>query len=315
MQFKPNDHRFLWDFWLMDYDNPQKLELFYLTAAYDHNPETRHFNAHIARATRSKKGQWIDHGIVFSPSSDQGAWDNQATWTGSTLKLKQPLFGYHYIMAYTGVNKDEKASMQRIGFALSYDALHWVRDSRMPMLEPEPKHHRMYNKTWNNETAFRDPYLLQLKDGRWAMYVTTERKDMAEDCCGSVSVYISDDLLHWKLCKQPATTKLPFGQMEVPTPFFWKGQWYMIINCLQEKVADNDLGIPHYSGAFCLVSDNPIEGFTYHSILFGHDQKLPRYYTPKIVNNNGKLEMYAWKGYDKGGKFGGYLDGPFDIQL
>ncbi len=314
MQFKPEGNRFLWDFWFLEYENPAVLELFYLTAPYDDNPETRHFNANIARATRQKDGSWLDHGIVFSPSSDPNAWDNQATWTGSSLKLKQSLFGYQYIMPYTGVNKDEKAGMQRIGFALSHDGLNWQRDERMPVLEADPECHRLYNSTWNNETAFRDPYLLQLEDGRFALYITTERKDMPEACCGCVSVYISDDLLNWVLQAQPATAKLPFGQMEVPTPFFWDGKWYMIINCVQEKIADNDMGIPKYSGAFCLVSDNPLAGFTYHHMLLGHDQKQPRYYTPKIINNNGKLEIYAWKGYDEGGKFGGYLDGPFDAK-
>lgn len=315
MQFKPEGNRFLWDFWLLEYHNPEMLELFYLTAPFNDDPETRHYQANIARATRKKDGSWIDHGIVFSPSDNQEAWDNQATWTGSALKLKQPLFGYQYIMPYTGVNKKEKAGMQRISFALSHDGLKWVRDERMQVLEPDPNYHRMYNKTWSNETAFRDPYLLQLDDGSYALYLTTERKDMPEECCGSVSVYTSNDLLHWKLQEQPATTKLPFGQMEVPTPFFWKGSWYMIINCVQAKVADNDMGIPKYSGAFCLISDNPLEGFRYHNVLLGHDQALPRYYTPKIVNNNGNLELYAWKGYDEHSKFGGYLDGPFNVQL
>ncbi len=315
MQFKPNGNRFLWDFWFLDDSSPEKLELFYLTAPFDEEPETRHMNANIARASRDKNGQWIDHGIVFSPSPNDNAWDNQATWTGSALKLKKPLFAYSYLMPYTGINKKEKAAMQRISFALSHDGLNWVRDERMPVLEANPQYHKMHNANWHNETAFRDPYIMELADGCYVIYVTTERKDAPQSHCGSISAYVSKDFIHWELQEEPVTTILPFAQMEVPTPFYWQGQYYMIFSCVKKLVASNDMGIPQFSGAFYLVSDNPLKGFAYGGLLIGHDQDMPLYYTPKIVNNNGQLEMYAWRGYDKNNQFGGYLDGPFKVKL
>ncbi len=314
MEFKPDGQRFLWDFWFLNYENPKTLELFYLTAPHDSNPETRHMRANIARATRNEDGTWSDHGIAFSPSKEEDAWDNQATWTGSCLKLKTPLFGYEYIMPYTGVNTTEKAAMQRVGFALSNDTINWVRDSRLPVLQANPKHHRIYNKNWSGETAFRDPYLVQLHDGRYAFYVTTERKDMPEECCGAISVYLSDDLLNWQLQEEPVTKKLPFGQMEVPTLLAWQGKYYLIFSCMKSLIATNDMGIPKLTGAFYLVSDNPLSGFDYGGILIGDDQELPKHYTPKIVIDGEQLLMYAWRGYDESG-FGGYLDGPFPVEL
>ena len=103
--------KWIWDFWL-SYDNDIWYCYFLQADKSLKDPDLRHNNVTHGLATSKDLINWKHHGTVFAPSDNEN-FDDYTTWTGSIIKNHNK---WHYF--YTGRNKKENGSKQRIGHAI-----------------------------------------------------------------------------------------------------------------------------------------------------------------------------------------------------
>ena len=77
------------------------------------------------------------------------SWDDLATWTGSVIEHDG-----RWYMLYTGVNRAEQGSVQRIGFAISDDLVHWSKHPAGPLLEADPRWYEVLEQgRWHHQSG------------------------------------------------------------------------------------------------------------------------------------------------------------------
>ena len=103
--------KWLWDFWISN-DNDIWYCYFLQADKSLKDPDQRHNNVTHGIATSKDLINWEYHGTVFTPSKNEN-FDDYTTWTGSIIKNQNI---WHYF--YTGRNKKENGSKQRIGHAI-----------------------------------------------------------------------------------------------------------------------------------------------------------------------------------------------------
>ncbi|MBQ1783561.1 MAG: hypothetical protein II007_07910 [Gammaproteobacteria bacterium] len=311
--FKPEDNRYLWDFWL--YQEAGVEYLFYLTAPATCTPRTRHRNSAIALATRSNGGAWRDLGIILEKDPDPAAWDSVSLWTGYTVKNN----GLYYLF-YTARSQSEVADdgyvghTQRIGVATSTDLIHWTRHPANPVLTWQGGPYESQQEAHDRHLAWRDPCIVADGQGGFYAFFTCRVNQGDPLARGAIGRAYSQDLIRWQILA-PASMPGRYTHMEVPDVVRHQGRWYMLFAVKQEWHRGNrDHHDQPVTGVRYLVADR-LDGEFHlpsgNSVLIGSDDAC---YTGRFwPAADGALTLWSWHaGADEGAA---YQDNPRAYSL
>ena len=132
------------------------MHLFFLHAPRDlGHPDLRHSHARIGHAVSQDLRSWEVLPTAVSPGP-AGAFDDQATWTGSVLEA-----GGRWHMFYSGISTREDGRVQRVGLATSDDLVAWERQPLVVEADPRwyetSREHPRGEEFWRDPWVFRDP--------------------------------------------------------------------------------------------------------------------------------------------------------------
>ncbi len=241
MTFRLDEH-WAWDSWLTD--DGENYHLFYLKAERSLiDPQKRHHRASIGHSTSPNLEDWTHLPNALS-ASEGPAWDDLATWTGSTVQ--GPDGRWH--LFYTGVSRAEDGLQQRIGSAVSEDLVSWTRSERPPLEADARWYEKLGHGTWPDE-AWRDPFVFFDEDtDQWHMLVTARAATGDPTQRAVVGHAVSPDLESWDI-QPPLSAPAGFGEMEVLQTREVDGEFVLLFSCLPE----NAPGMPaseHNSGTW-----------------------------------------------------------------
>ncbi|MGC5172582.1 family 43 glycosylhydrolase [Microbacterium sp. DT81.1] len=221
----------VWDFWFADDGDRYHLFFLYASRALQ-DPDARHYRASIGHAVSTDLVEWTQVADALV-RSDAPAFDDLATWTGSTLRHPDGT----WFMFYTGSSLAPNGkNVQRIGYATSPDLTVWTK-APGPVLEARgPWYETLESEAWQDE-AFRDPWVFPDPDGDgWHMLVTARAPEGPIDGRGVIGHAWSPDLRTWEL-RPPlsAPSHHGFGQLEVTQVEVVDGRPVLIFSCLADQ--------------------------------------------------------------------------------
>ncbi len=212
------DH-WVWDSWYAR-DDDGAWHVFFLRASRALlDPQRRHHRASIGHAVSTDLRSWrlLPDALV---AADAPAWDDLATWTGSTIRGADR----RWYMFYTGVGRAERGLVQRIGLAVSDDLTTWHRHGTGPVVEADPGWYELLDPDAWYEQAWRDPWVFPDPAGDgWHMLVTARANHGRPADRGVIGHATSPDLLDW-IVQPPLTTPAGLGHLEVPQVAVVDGQ-------------------------------------------------------------------------------------------
>lgn len=280
------------------------------------DPDLRHLNVSQGHAVSDDLVNWTHLGTCLAPS-EQPAWDDYTTWTGSVIQSDDGL--WH--LFYTGGRHSEQALYQRIGHATSTDMHNWVRVGDglcLDMTGPNARHYEAEHAIGHwHDRAMRDPWVMRDPDGDgWLMYFTARVPGVNEpNAGGAIGFATSKDLMTWEL--QPPVFAGGFGQLEVPEVFAVSGKWYCLF-CTSgghwsEAYRAFNPQAP-VTGSHYLVADHPRGPWTIAPGAFLDGADPCRRYAARIVDTPEGLRIL---GFADGGKdkFGGFVMDPEPVLV
>jgi beta-fructofuranosidase len=304
MALRLADH-WVWDIWLAD--DGERYHLFFLRASRAlHNPDRRHLRASIGHACSTDLVTWTLLPDALVPS-DEPAWDDLATWTGSVVRADD-----RWLMYYTGVSRAERGLIQRIGLAVSDDLVIWHRSPVNPAAEADPRWYEKLDPACWFEEAWRDPWVFADPHGAgWHMLVTARARTGAPDGRGVLGHLRSDDLVWWQ-AGPPLTAPAGFGHLEVPQVEIVDGQPVLVFSCLAGQLSDERRhasagGVWSASGASLLGPFDLVDGVR----LFDH----PSLYSGRLVRRrDGGWVLLGFLGNGPDGGFVGEICDPIPVR-
>jgi beta-fructofuranosidase len=218
------DDRWVWDWWLAD--TGSEYHLFFLQAPRSLGDQhLRHRNATIGHAVSTDLRVWQISPDALVPGPP-GAWDDRATWTGSTIEHE----GTWYTL-YTGTAVADGGSMERVGVATSPDLSTWTKHPSNPILEPDRRSYEVEDKEAWRETCWRDPWVLPDPDGDGFHALITARAPQGEpESRGVIGHAWSANLVDWEV-RPPLTEPGEFGHLEVPQVEVVDGTPVLLFSC------------------------------------------------------------------------------------
>ncbi len=303
--------KWMWDFWFAQ-DGPDT-HIFYLQAPRALKEEhLRHWNVSIGHAVSQDLIQWEILPDAFTPSNQDGSWDDYTTWTGSIIKHA----GTWY-MFYTGTNRAEKGLIQRIGLATSDDLLNWQRYPGNPIINADPQWYEMLDLDMWYDQAWRDPWIFE-RYGTFHAYITARINNGHKSSRGVIGHATSPDLLNWEV-QPPITGPGEFGHLEVPQLVEMDGRWYLLFSVTHDEYAEARLarpGVKHQTGTHYLVADHPLGPFRYLTDDFLVGDEIGSLYSGKAIRNpQGYWVFMAFKLFAPGNQFIGELADPLPIYI
>lgn len=299
------DH-WIWDSWYVR--DGEQVHMFFLRASRALiDPDRRHLRATVGHAVSTDLRQWTLLPDALVPA-DAPAWDDFATWTGSTVR--GPDGRWH--MFYTSVSRAEGGRVQRVGHAVSTDLIAWERVGDGFVCGAD---YRWYeNDTpgfWHDE-AWRDPWVFFDADsGVWHMTVTARLREGEALHRATVGHATSTDLFEWTV-QPPLTGATPFGQMEVTQVEQVDGRWVLVFCVGGEHVAP-DSGLPATTGTWTAPADGPLGPFHADRAECIGDGAL---YAGRIVQDaNGQWNLLGFVHTEADGGFGGYIPDPIPLEM
>jgi beta-fructofuranosidase len=296
----------VWDFWFAD--DGDRYHLFFLYASRAlHDPERRHYRASIGHAVSDDLVGWtrVEDALV---RGDAPAFDDLATWTGSTVRHPD---GTWYLF-YTGASLvPGRKNVQRIGYATSND-LHTWHKAAGPVLEAaSPWYETIDSGAWHDE-AFRDPWVFPDPEGNgWHMYVTARSPEGPVDGRGVVGHAWSPDLRDWEL-RAPVSvpTENGFGQLEVTQVEVVDGRPVLLFSCLAEHSMPSRRALA--AGTWAVAADSVLGPFDIDRAerLTGEDLYVGRLLRRR---EDGAWLLFAFRNIGGDGRFVGGITDPMPI--
>lgn len=250
------DADWVWDSWFAD--DGHEFHLFYLHAPRSLGDQLlRHVHASIGHAVSTDLRDWrvLPEALVPGPA---GAWDDVATWTGSTIR-----HGETWYMFYTGVSTAEQGLVQRVGLATSPDLVTWTKHAANPLFEADARWYEQLDlRAWHDQ-AWRDPWVLPdpVGDGFHALICARAADggpgDAPADARGVIGHAWSRDLVEWE-CRPPLSTPGEFGHLEVPQVELIEGTPVLLFSTgrAQFSAARRERLPEETSGTFVAVGDS-----------------------------------------------------------
>lgn len=303
--------KWVWDFWFAD-DDRRRHHIFYLQAPRSlGDPELRHHNASIGHAVSDDLRTWTVLPDALRPGQ-VGEWDDLATWTGSVIRD-----GDLWRMLYTGVCRQERGLVQRVGLATSDDLLHWEKHPANPVLQSDSRwYEQLGSGRWRDE-SWRDPFLYRVEGDDACHVLVTARSSIGPcDGAGVVGRARSNDFVHWEVLA-PLTEPGEFAQVEVPQYVDQGTSQVVLFSCLAEDhsaARRRRLGVDGQSGtfAFVRVEDGP---FLPTAAPIAEQAGEILYAGKLIVGNDGTPKFVAFRGATARGGFVGELTGPLGVEF
>lgn len=312
MTLRLPDH-WLWDFWFAV--DGTDTHVFYLKAPRSlGDPQLRHRYARYGHAVSADLRNWEVLPDPL-PEAEIGAFDDQATWTGSILHHDGS-----WLFAYSGVSKREFGAVQRVGFARSDDLLTWTRQDDVISADPQ-----WYERLAESghlltvvEEAWRDPWLfVDDRDGSLNMLVTARARSGEVDARGVIGHVRRDPSGQW-VAQPPVSSPGEFFHLEVPQ-LLHEGGRYQVLFCTPDRSFSAARlarpGVRAESGTHYLIGDSPTGPFTLETDTFLVGDPERRLYAGRIVRHDGRQFFLAWHDEDDDGEFTGSLSDPLPVEV
>jgi beta-fructofuranosidase len=289
------EDEWVWDSWyVVDGD---ELHAFYLMAPKSlGDSDLRHTNARIGHSVSTDARTWTQLPDAFGPSSGE-TFDNLAIWTGSMVKDSGL---WHFF--YTGINRETRERVQKLGHATSTDLITWTRVSETPMLEAAHPY-ATASTSVDGAEHFRDPWVFRHED-TWHMTVTSNETQG----WGTVAHATSDDLYQWTL--QPAlVTESHLKQIEVTETLRVDGSWVLVF-CMAPRDVERE-GIAKAFATYTAPALGPIGPFDL-------DKSSPirdGIYAGRVVEFRGEVLLLGFVDSGEPGGFQGVICDPIPLVL
>ncbi|RFA17852.1 glycosyl hydrolase family 32 [Subtercola boreus] len=296
----------VWDFWLAD--DGDRFHLFFLKASRALlDPDRRHWRATVGHATSTDLVVWTEQPDALVPA-DGPSFDDLATWTGSIVRDDTGTWR----MFYTGVSREGRGLIQRIGSATSVDLLVWSRHQPHFVIKPDPRwYESIADRSWPDE-AWRDPWVFHNEaDGLWHMLVTARANSGAADQRGVVGHATSADLARWSVAEPLSASGSGFGQLEVLQIANVDGQNVLLFSCLSSELSDERKARGERGGIWAVNIDNPTGPFAVENAYRVADETL---YVGRLVQDRyGKWQLLAFKNTALNGEWIGEITDPMPV--
>ncbi|UUE21441.1 glycosyl hydrolase family 32 [Microbacterium sp. J1-1] len=297
----------VWDFWFAD--DGEQYHLFFLYASRAlHDPERRHYRASIGHATSLDLVEWT-RGPDALVRGDAPAFDDLATWTGSTVRHPDGT----WFLFYTGASlSDGGKNIQSIGYATSSDLVEWHKAPHPVLNAQAPWYETVDSGAWHDE-AFRDPWVFPDPEGDgWHMYVTARAPHGPVEGRGVIGHAWSADLREWEL-REPLSVPSDdgFGQLEVVQVEVVDGRPVLLFSCLAEHSMPSRR--PAAGGTWAVAADSVLGPFDISRAepLTGDDLYVGRLLRRR---DDGRWLLFAFRNRGDDGHFVGGITDPMPVE-
>jgi beta-fructofuranosidase len=307
------DDKWIWDLWLaldsLDY------HAFYLQASKAlGDPELRHRNVSVGHAVSQDLRSWEILPDALHPSSEEGAWDDFTTWTGSVIQHEG-----RWYMFYTGGNRAENALIQRIGYAVSKDLIHWERFPGNPVILHDEQHYEGYDPDLWHDHTWRDPWVMKDPNtGSFFAFITARVKDGPKDGRGVIALAHSQDLVRWEV-RDPVMPPGDFGYMEVPQVINIEGIYYLLFSTVKQFHSEEHLSRSQtepQTGLHYLIAEDLTGPYQYLTDTFLLGDSAGTHYGGKIVKDpDGHWALLPMCYLDGDGNFVGEMGDPVPVKV
>lgn len=298
----------VWDSWYLD--DGDRFHVFYLKASRALlDPDRRHHRASIGHAVSDDLVSWTE--LPDALVADDGpAFDDLATWTGSTVV--GPDGGFH--LFYTGICRATGDRIQRIGHAVSTDLVTWTRLD-VPAVSADPQWYE--TEAVLGYSPWRDPWVLfDEAEGRWRMLITASTATVQRGTRGCIGTAVSADLVSWQV-EAPLTDPAGLHQFEVPQVVRVDGAW-VLVWCMRDIDHGPDAappadGGPAITGTWTAPADSPTGPF---HVDRAEPIRIAGTYAGRVVlGRDGAVVLMAFADRATDGSFGGSLIDPVPLAL
>lgn len=296
----------VWDFWFAD--DGERYHLFFLYASRAlHDPDARHYRASVGHAVSDDLRTWtqVPDALV---RSDAVAFDDLATWTGSTVRADDGT----WFLFYTGSTlAAEGKNIQTIGYATSTDLVTWTKQPGPVLRAQGPWYETIDSGAWHDE-AFRDPWVFRDPDGDgWHMLVTARAPEGPELGRGVIGHAWSADLRTWEL-RPPLTAPSAngFGQLEVTQVEVVDGGPVLLFSCLAEH--STPARAEARGGTWAVPAAGLLGPFDIDGAYPLTDERL---YVGRLLRrrDDGQWLLFAFRNADEAGEFVGGVTEPVPV--
>lgn len=294
----------VWDFWIADTGTEYHLFFLFASRALRHE-ELRHRRASVGHAVSADLVTWrrLPDALV---RSDPPAFDDVATWTGSTVRADDG----RWHLFYTGLSDSPVRDSQAVLSAVSDDLMTWTKTPALVVADP-----RFYSTgEQRGHPAWRDPWVFRHEDGRWHMLLTArDRRDADVLGSGVLGHAVSDDLLSWEVLRPLTEPGAGFGQLEVPQVVEVDGRTYLLANCLNGEL-DPSRRTPGGGGVWIVPADGALGPFHLGRAALITDSS--RYVGKALRDRTGEWQFLAFRNVEDGEFIGALADPvPFRPEI
>ena len=304
--------KWLWDFWISN-DNDIWYCYFLQADKSLKDPDLRHNNVTHGLATSKDLINWEYHGTVFTPSKNKN-FDDYTTWTGSIIKNKNK---WHYF--YTGRNKKENGSKQRIGHAIGDTPYSFSRYGNGLALDLDKNiYQELERNNYWQDRAMRDPWVMRHPYENKFIMAYTARASIHNDPyqCGVIGMAESNDLYEWKSI-EPLFGGF-FSQLEVPQIFKVKNKWYCLF-CNHPEDWSNEFkknyNGPNKRGTHYLIADKFEGPWSLAQGPYFTTSSEIELYAGRVIEKDNKFFFLAFLHDDQNGNFIGEISNPIPISF
>ncbi|GAB3095462.1 glycosyl hydrolase family 32 [Isoptericola nanjingensis] len=293
-----------WDMWFAD--DGDCYHAFYLKASRAlGDPDRRHFYVTVGHAVSSDLHTWHEVADALI-ASDQPAFDDFTTWTGSVVKDPDGVWR----MFYTGTTRSENATVQRIGVATSSDLYTWTKAGADALCEADPRWYEKYDGvSWPDE-AWRDPWVFSDGD-EWHMLITARAREGDTDDRGVIGHATSPDLTTWTVQAPLSKPGAGFGHLEVPQLATVDGRQVLVFSSLHGELTRARRDAGERGGVWSVPVDSATGPYDIAAATRLTDESL--YAGRLLQDRDGAWWLFAFHHVDADGAFVGSLSDPMPV--
>lgn len=293
-----------WDMWFAD--DGDRYHAFYLKASRAlGDPDRRHFFVTVGHAVSDDLHTWHEVRDALI-ASDQQAFDDFTTWTGSIVKDPAGVWR----MFYTGTSRAENAIVQRVGVATSTDLYTWTKTGSEALCEADPRWYEKFDgESWPDE-AWRDPWVFADGD-EWHMLVTARAKDGDPDDRGVIGHATSPDLETWTVQPPLSQPGAGFGHLEVPQVAQIDGREVLLFSSLHGELTRARREAGERGGVWSVPVDRTTGPYDVSKATRLTDESL--YAGRLLQDRDGAWWLFAFDHVDTDGAFIGSLSDPLPV--